>query len=171
MTERSTRAPTATSQSGFTLLELIVALGILVFGATSLIGALSLGVGSRRGTEMRARASLLADQILLHVERELLGRHGIPAGWQSAEELAIPAEGVDVVDGFPGMRYSVSFETSPERPDIVLATVTVGWRDQGEDDGVVFQRIVPRAVPLSQRISARREAADASTQESRRSSR
>ncbi|MGA0870093.1 MAG: prepilin-type N-terminal cleavage/methylation domain-containing protein, partial [Planctomycetota bacterium] len=32
-------------ESGFTLLELIVALGILVFGATSLIGALSLGVG------------------------------------------------------------------------------------------------------------------------------
>ncbi|MEY2981926.1 MAG: hypothetical protein RL562_2153 [Planctomycetota bacterium] len=158
-------------ESGFTLLELIVALGILVFGATSLIGALSLGVGSRRGTEMRARASLLADQVLLHVERELLGRHGIPSGWQSAEELAIPPEGVDVVDGFPGMRYAVSFETSPERPDIVLATVTVGWRDQGEDDGVVFQRIVPRAVPLSQRINQRREAADARTQESRRSSR
>ena len=156
MTECSTRAPTATSQSGFTLLELIVALGILVFGATSLIGALSLGVGMRRGTEMRARAALLADQVLHHVERDLLAEHPIPADWQGGAELAIPTEGVEVVDGFPGMQYSVTFTASPERPDILLARIEVSWRDQGEDQGQTFQRLLPRAVPLSRRIQIRR---------------
>ncbi len=143
-------------ERGFTLLELIVALGILVFGATALIGALSLGVGTRRGTEMRARASILADQVLHHVERDLLAQHPIPEGWQSVDDLVVPGERVEVVDGFPGMEYSVSFASSPERPDIVLVTVRIGWRDQGEDQGQVFQRLLPRAVPLSRRVEDRR---------------
>lgn len=143
-------------EGGFTLLELVVALGILVFGATALIGALSLGVGTRRGTEMRARASILADRVLLHVEQDVLSQQPIPEGWESPDELAIPQERVEAVDGFPGMEYSVAFTTSPERPDVVLVTVRVAWRDQGEDQGQVFQRIVPRAVPLSRRVEDRR---------------
>lgn len=143
-------------EGGFTLLELLVALGLLVFGATALIGAMSVGVDSRRGTEMRARAVLCAGQVLQHAAERLLDAHPLPPDWESADELAIPAEEVEVVDGFPGMRYSVSWTTSPERPDLVLATVRLSWRDQGADAGEVFQRLLPRARPLSRRVESRR---------------
>jgi prepilin-type N-terminal cleavage/methylation domain-containing protein len=151
-----TARPAPRVDAGFTLLELLVALGLLVFGATTLIGALTVGVDTRRGTEMRARAVLLADQVLHHVEQDLLDAQPIPADWRTAEELQLPTEEVEVVDGFPGMRYAVSFRTSPERPDLCLATVRVAWRDQGEDAGQVFQRLLPRARPLARRVESRR---------------
>ena len=142
-------------EGGFTLLELMVSLGILVFGATALIGALGLGVGTRRSTEMRARAVVLADQVLHQVEQGLLAEHPLPDDWQSAEDLALPPARVDVVDGFPGMRYSVQFTVSQERPDLVLATIEIAWRDQGDDQAQQFHRLLPRAVPLARRIEQR----------------
>lgn len=151
------RVPRRAGEGGFTLLEIVVALGILVFGATALIGALSVGVNTRRGTEMRARAALMAGQVLQHVERELLASHPIPDGWETAEDLAIPREEVAPVDGYPGMKYSVEFTTTPERPDVVLVTLRISWRDQGEDQAQVLQRVMPRAVPLSRRVENRRK--------------
>lgn len=157
MTECATSGrPGSGSERGFTLLELLVAMGILVFGATTLIGALSVGVGTRRGTEMRARAVLVADQVLHDLEQRVLGQHPLPPDWQTAAELEMPAEASTTLDGFPGMRYSVEFTTSSERPDIVLATVRIAWRDQGEDQGQEFKRLMLRSVPLTQRVEGQR---------------
>ena len=66
MTEASNRS------AGFTLLELMAAMGIFVFGLTALIGVLTIGVGTRRGAEMRTRAVLLADRVLHRIETETL---------------------------------------------------------------------------------------------------
>ena len=101
-------------------------------------------------------AVLLAGQVMHHVEQRLLAEHPLPAAGWVEDDLAIPGETVEVIDGFPGMKYSITFKTSSERPDVVLAVVRVAWRDQGEDQGQEFKRLLPRIVPLARRVDPRR---------------
>ena len=145
----------ADRQGGFTLLELLIALGILSFGITALIGVLSVGVGTRRGAEMRTQAVLLSDQILHHIQERIFADHPIPQEFSDEQDLAIDPVVVDQIDGFAGLRYSVSFVVDVERPDLVLAIIRVSWRDQGEDVGQEFRRILPRAAPFSYRVRNR----------------
>ena len=147
---------TPTDNGGFTLLEVLVALGMLTVGLTTLLGALALGAGTRRGAEMRVRASLLADAVLQRVENELLADHPLPAEWKDGRELAIPATDETAADGFPGMVYRVSFTASDERPELVLVEVRVAWRDAGENEGETFVRILPRSVPMARRVAQRK---------------
>lgn len=144
--------------AGFTLLELLIAMAILTFGITTLLGVLSVGVGTRRTAEMRGRAVVLADRILHDLQRSTLAEHPIPTDpdWV-AEDLAIESEVVEVIDGFPGMRYTASYTTDQARPDLVLVTVRVAWNEQGEEQGVELKRILPRQVPFSRRVGQRTE--------------
>ncbi|MFO1051614.1 MAG: type II secretion system protein [Planctomycetota bacterium] len=143
-------------ENGFTLLEVLVALGIMTLSLTALLGALSLAVGTRRGAEMRARAVLLAESVLQQVEQTWLAEHPVPEDWQDAKDLVIPPVERSPSPDYPGMQQSVSFVVSPDRPDMVLVKVVVVWRDDGEDDGETFVRILPRAVPLARRVAQRR---------------
>ncbi|MBK8978075.1 MAG: prepilin-type N-terminal cleavage/methylation domain-containing protein [Planctomycetes bacterium] len=147
--------PPTRGQAGFTLLELMLAMGILTFGITAVLGVLSVGVDSRRTAEMRGRAVVLAERIVQEVERATLAEHPLPDEFVD-EDLAIPTLVVEEVDGFPGMRYSVEFVTDPTRPDLVLLKIRVAWLEQGADQGVELRRIVPRQVPFSLRVAARR---------------
>jgi prepilin-type N-terminal cleavage/methylation domain-containing protein len=150
----ATKDHRAGDQRGFTLLELMVAIGILVFGVTTLIGVLSVGVATRRGAEQRARAALLAEQVLHRIATETLATAPVPE--QPDDGLELPPLRVDRVDGYPGMKYGVEFVVDPVLPELVLARVTVSWLDQGEDQGQEFQRVIQRTVPFSQRVAARR---------------
>ena len=147
---------TTGSEGGFTLLEVLIALGIMTFSLTALLGALSVAVGTRRGAEMRTRAAILADRVLQDVETTMLAEHPIPLDWRDEKELAIEAGEPVLSAEFPGMRYSVEFVTSGERPDLVLVQLRIAWRDDGEDDGETFVRILPRAVPMTRRVAQRR---------------
>ncbi|MCC6784423.1 MAG: prepilin-type N-terminal cleavage/methylation domain-containing protein [Planctomycetes bacterium] len=163
MTEHIAAGPAPRAgEQGFTLLEVLVALGMLTIGLTTLLGALALGAGTRRGAEMRVRASLLADQVLQHVENELLAEHPLPEDWEKDADLAIPAandgEAAAALAGFPGMAWRASFTTSAERPESVLVRIEISWRDDGENDGETFVRILPRSVPLARRVAQRKQA-------------
>jgi len=155
MTDARSQPTRSDTEGGFTLLEVLIALGIMTFGLTALIGALSLAVGTRRGAEMRVRASLLADQVMQRVENEVLAAHPVPSEWQEPQDLAIDGVSGSSVDGFPGMGYRLAFVTSPERPDLVLVELRVAWREEGTDEGETFVKILPRSVPMARRVAQR----------------
>lgn len=153
MSDATTR--TVRRDAGFTLLEIMVAMGILVFGVTSLIGVLGVGVSTRRTADMRAQAVLIADQALHDVEERFLADAPLDPEWQEPEDLAIQPVTVEEIPGHPGLRYTVEFQPDVERPDLVLVTVRVAWLDQGEESGEVFRRILARQVPFSTRVERR----------------
>jgi prepilin-type N-terminal cleavage/methylation domain-containing protein len=62
MADHAHRRSTA---AGFTLVEMLAALGILLFGVTALIGALSSSVAQRRTTDARLEAAALCE-VALH---------------------------------------------------------------------------------------------------------
>lgn len=139
-------------EQGFTLLEILTALAILIIGVTSLLGALSLGLETRRGAEQRSRAVLLADQVI----QDLRSRGTVSAA--SPVDLSIDAIAVTNIDGFPGMKYSVQFVTEPEHPNLLLARIRISWNRQGSDVGIEFMHLLPRSIPLSKRVELRLEA-------------
>ncbi|MCC6673274.1 MAG: type II secretion system protein [Planctomycetes bacterium] len=137
--------PPRASAAGFTLVEMMAAVGILAFGMSALIGVLSAGVSGRRNAEAQSRAVALAGHVLFELEERYLRapRPGDPP----------PADlAVDRVDGYPGMRYTVRFVADEEHPELILARVRVQWRQQGEVQSEEFQRILPLHESYSVRV-------------------
>jgi prepilin-type N-terminal cleavage/methylation domain-containing protein len=134
------------AQSGFTLAEMLVALAILVFGLTALAGSMTVGVSTRRGTEMRFRAVNMVDFVVRDLRENHLVAHPPDAG-------PLPDTRSDELEVFPGMKYVVKFVEDPDHPLVVLARIQISWREQGESVAEQFERVLIRERPFSQRIS------------------
>ena len=132
-------------QAGFTLVEMMVALGILVMGLTSLIGLFTAAVSTRYSAELRSRAAAVAEEVLRDIQENVLAR-------DDGQEAEIPSLGPQPVEGMPAMRYSVDFIIDPQQPDLVMAEVRIGWREQGAELEQVFRRILPREQPFRERV-------------------
>jgi len=133
-------------QDGFTLVEMMLALAILVFGVSALAGSLLTGVGMRRGSEMRFRADALVNQAIHRIQEE-----EFPRSLDSGEPLQ--SFTVEEPPGYSGMEYTVDFVKDLERPGLVLAKIKVSWADQGERMGETFERILVLRVPFSRRVA------------------
>lgn len=135
-------------QRGFTLTEMLVALGILLVGTTSLLAVLGGGVGLRRSTEARREASYLAEQAVLRVRQAMERQQG-----GSALDVRLAPLAGQTVDGFPGMTWAASSAEDPDRPDVLLVTIRVQWLEDGETVVQDFLRVFPRSEPLGARIA------------------
>ncbi|MFK7739319.1 MAG: type II secretion system protein [Planctomycetota bacterium] len=146
------RARAAHSQAGFTLVEMLAALGILLFASTALLGALSSSVAQRRTTDARHELAALCELAMQRVRQECI---------QSAEEGASVPTLLDFVPlteqtvaGFPGMTWSASAVADEDYPLVWLVKIEARWFDEGEESVAEFLRVVPRQLPLRDRVSS-----------------
>lgn len=138
------------SEAGFTLAEMLIAMGILAFGMTSLIGFLTVGVDTRRTTEMRHRAMFAVDAVAAAIERGPLAAPLDDDGeWPELQ----PARW-DAVPGHPDLRAKAEFTPDPDDPVVVLVKISVGWLEGGVANYEDFQRIMRRRQPLARRARA-----------------
>lgn len=135
-------------ERGFTLVEMLAALGILLFGITALLGALSQSVSQRRSTDARLAAAALADEIVHRLQHEAL-RLRPDAESDLDVEFATLAD--QEAPNFPGMTWSVTTTRDDDRPDLWLADIKVTWLEE-EDTSEEFLRVLPRQLPLAQRV-------------------
>ena len=142
---------------GFTLVEMMVAMAILVFGLTTLVGVLSVGVDTRRGAERMTRGVELVERIVHRIETEIVPAFVLPDadGEVSADALAIPMVTDGRVAGYPLLAYDVTFETDVSMPHMVLARIGVRWREQGVEQSETFYRLLRRAAPAAVRRAKR----------------
>ena len=146
------------SMAGFTLAEMLAALGILLFGVTTLLGALSSSVAQRRTIDARLESTALVEHALHRVQHEAVRRSA--TGTNDLDLEVVSLENQDA-PGFPGMTWSASAVVDPSRPDIWLVKLKIRWLEQGEDTGEEFLRILPRQLPLGQRVKRFRDEAPA----------
>lgn len=149
----ATRNPVA-GAAGFTLAEMLAALGILLFGVTALIGALSTSVSQRRTTDARLEAVALCDLALHRLQYEAVRRS--ESGTTDLDLELAPLEN-QTASGFPGMTWSARPIVDADRPDVWLVQLEVRWLEEGEQVGEVFHRILPRQLPLGPRVLRFRE--------------
>lgn len=143
----------ANRSSGFTLVEMLVAMGILMFGITSLIGLLSLGVSTRRTSELRNQAVHAVDQVIHHVQERVL-----PDQTYDENEIPVPLEPVqlDPVEGYPRLRARVDFRYDDEHPRLVLLDVHLTWMEEGAVVGERFRRVITSYDGFSRRVARAR---------------
>jgi prepilin-type N-terminal cleavage/methylation domain-containing protein len=144
--------------AGFTLVELLVAMGILLFGLVPLLGSLGIGVSTMRSAERHNRATQLADGALQRIEQEVLAQVAAAGEAEAEGPRKIPPLVLAKVDGYPGLKVKVEFIVEPEQGHLVLADVLVAWVEQGEEQAVHFRRILPLAAPFAVRLARLKEA-------------
>jgi prepilin-type N-terminal cleavage/methylation domain-containing protein len=136
-------------QAGFTLVEMLAALGILLFGITALIGALSSSVAQRRTTDARLETTALCELALHRLQYEAVRRRSDAA---TDLELELAPLQDQTAAGFAGMTWSAVPILDENRPDVWLIRLEIRWLEDGEEVGEVFFRVLPRQLPLGPRV-------------------
>lgn len=135
--------------AGFTLAEMLAALGILLFGVTALLGALSSSVAQRRTTDARLEATALCELAMHRIQHEAVRRR---ADGATDLDLELAPLADQTAQGFPGMTWSASAIVDENRPDVWLIRLEIRWLEQGDEVGEEFFRVLPRQLPLSTRV-------------------
>ena len=146
------------SEQGFTLAEMLAALAILLFGVTALLGALSSSISQRRTTDARHELTTLCDLAMHRVRYECIRS---TTGGSSPVDLEFVPLVDQEVPGFPGMTWSASASEDENRPLLWLVKIQARWLDEGEEVVAEFLRIVPRQLPMRDRVLSFREGAGA----------
>lgn len=148
------RTAAATPAGGFTLAEMLAALGILLVGVVALLGALSSSVAQRRTTDARLAAAQLCEAALHRIRHEATVR---PEAAESDLDLEIIELEDQTAPGFEGMRWSATAVVDENRPDVWMVRLEVRWLEEGENASETFLRVLPRSLPLGQRVQRYRD--------------
>ncbi|MBL8755509.1 MAG: prepilin-type N-terminal cleavage/methylation domain-containing protein [Planctomycetes bacterium] len=151
--------PRHTPEAGFTLAEMLAALAILLFGVTALLGGLTTSVGLRRTADARLELCAACDYAMHRVQHEAIVS---PTGGGLPNELEFKPLLDQPTPGFPGLTWSAKATTDETRPFLWLVTLTFRWFDASEEITTEFLRVLPRQLPLRERVRAFRNEGEAS---------
>ncbi|MGC6486165.1 MAG: type II secretion system protein [Planctomycetota bacterium] len=141
-------------EGGFTLAEMLAALAILLFGVTALLGALSSSISQRRSTDARHELTALCELAMHRVRYEAVRSTN---GSSSPFDLEFVPLVDQEVPGFPGMSWSATATVDEDRPLLWLVEIEARWLDEGEEVVAEFLRVVPRQLPMRDRVLSYRE--------------
>lgn len=124
----------ARADSGFTLLEVMAALSIFMFGIVGVLALFTAGLGLHRDAQRKAMIALASDEVRSVVETRLAKAVDLGAD----ADLA-PIEDVPIAN-HPGYFYSAELSVDPELGAAggVLANVFVFALDVGKERGSEF---------------------------------
>ena len=150
-------------RAGFTIVEVVLAMGLLLLGMSAVLGLLTFGAALARTAALRTGAAAAAEAVVADLEETLFPLVVDPlTGDRSAGE---PHEinGRDV-PGHPGLVYSAhaklvpAAEDGPPGPQRYRVDVEVSWTASGRRKAQVFSVLLLREVPFAERL--RREFLD-----------
>lgn len=132
-------------RAGFTIVEVVLAMGILMLGATAILGMLTFGAALTRSAQLRATAAIAADAVMADLEQVLFPYEDGEVG-----------EPIDIVErevpGAPGVVYSARATAHPEDPLEFRVDVEMRWESGGVQRSRGFTTILLREVPLGERL-------------------
>lgn len=145
------RAP-RTKNGGFTILEVVLAMGILLLGLTSVLALLSFGAALARNAALRTSAAAAVDAVMVDLEESLFPL-------EADGGVGEPREIVDrEVPGHVGVVYSATAVPHPEQvplpggPIEYRVDVDISWKVQGAARSRSFTTLLPRQVPFGERL-------------------
>lgn len=156
-------------RAGFTLLEIMVALGVLAIGATAAFALLVAAASAGRRAEHHVNAALLADTVIDDLKADVtldLDLTDLPLATEVVAELQsrgelppdAPTPALEtryvrrdaVSPSYPDYKYDVAITPIagpvPDQPWEFLIEVEVRWSDQGQRRSALFSAILVRTV-------------------------
>ena len=132
-------------RAGFTIIEVVLAMGILVFGATAIIGFLTFGAATTRQAQLRTTAASSLEAVIADIDRHLFayenGEMGEP---EALENRTVP--------GAPGVVYSATPVQNPERSDEYRVDVELSWQSAGVRRSKKVQLLRLREISFGERM-------------------
>ena len=137
-------------RSGFTLIEVVLSMGVLVMGMGVLLSLLTFGAALTKSAALRSRASTVIESVMADLEESLfpLDADG-GVGEPPAQILDRPVPGVT------GVVYSAKTRPNPDDPFEYLVDVDVSWEAEGVRRSKTFQTLLLREVPFGERMRRR----------------
>ena len=140
-------------RAGFTLVEVVLAMFVLLIGMTSILGLLSFGAALARTAALRAGAANSIEAVLADLEETLFPLEVDADGVERAGE-PLPIEG-RAMPGYPGLVYSARATPNPENELEYRVDVEVTWALSGTTRRREFTTVLLREVPFGERLRAR----------------
>jgi prepilin-type N-terminal cleavage/methylation domain-containing protein len=125
--------------SGFTLTEVLIAMGILAIGAVAALSLFAAGAATQKRAIDRANSAYLAEQVVALLDARL-------AGDVDLQDLVV--EGASL-PSCPGYTYDVSLTDLDDESGWsleVLVEVTVRWKRKGKGREATYQTILLRSL-------------------------
>jgi hypothetical protein len=141
-------------RGGFTIVEVLVALGILLFGMTAVIGMLTFGSALSRTALLRTSAAASAQAVVADLEETLFPL--VETGSPADADAGPPVEIVDrALPGMPEVTYPARARANPKRPLESRVDVEMTWTAGGMLRAMDFTTILVREIPFGERLRRR----------------
>ncbi|MFN0207573.1 MAG: prepilin-type N-terminal cleavage/methylation domain-containing protein [Planctomycetota bacterium] len=134
------------ARRGFTLVEVLVAMGILVIGVTSILGLLVFGAALERTAERRSETALAAQQVVSELQNSFVMNPdgSVPEPPSLQFERTVP--------GHPKLTARVEIKKNPEAVGEYFAVIRIGWLERGELRFEEFRTILQREANFKNRV-------------------
>lgn len=144
------------ARRGFTILEVLVAMSILLVGMSAILGLLSFGAAMTRTAALKSAGAISVEAIAADLEESLFPLVLDPATrqWSVGEPVAIERR---ELANYPGVTYSARAIGDPndKRPGGPLryrVEIEVEWTSGGRVRSKTFQTLMLRQVPFGERL-------------------
>ena len=142
--------------AGFTIIEVLVALAILVFGMTAIIGMLTFGAALTRTALLRTSAAAASQAVVADLEETLFPPTPPGAVADADGETGAPLEVKDrPLPSMPDVVYSARAEENPRRPLEYRVDVEMSWKAAGVRRATTFSTILVREISFGERLRRR----------------
>ena len=146
--------PDPSGRAGFTIVEVLVALGILLFGMTAVIGILTFGSALSRTALLRTSAATASQAVVADLEETLFPM--VAGGTLADGDAGPPIEVVErPLPSMPDVVYSARARENPSRSLEYRVDVEMTWRAAGVRRAMRFTTILVREIPFGERLRRR----------------
>ena len=142
-------------EAGFTIIEVVLAMFVLLIGMTTIIGLLSFGAATARTAQLRAASANAVTAVMADLEENLFPLV-LVEGFEVAGE---PYVFVDrPVPGHDDLTYSAHAVPNPDQADLpgganeYRVDVQIQWKSQGAQRTRDFSTLMLREVPFGERL-------------------
>ncbi len=149
---KPSRAGLAARSSGFTIVEVVLAMFVLLIGMTSILGLLSFGAALARTSSLRSGAANAIEAIVADLEENLFPLVEVDGLEVAGEPRAISNR---PVPGHEGLLYSARASPHPGQPLEYRVEIEITWSTSQGKRSKTFQTLLLREVPFGERMRRR----------------
>jgi type II secretory pathway pseudopilin PulG len=149
------KAHTARARAGFTIIEVVVAMGLFLLGMSSVLGLLAFGAALTRTAALRNDAAAAIETVMADLEEQifpLVEEGGVMS-------VGLPQPIVDrTLPDRPDVSYSATATPDPAQKDYpggaleYRIDVTMAWKSAGQSKQKKFTTLLLREIPFSERL-------------------
>jgi hypothetical protein len=133
-------------RTGFTIVEVVAAMGILLMGMTVIIGLMTFGAALSRTAALRSAAAAAAEAVVLDLEESFFPLEKDGSAGEPTDIIERPLMALD------GLIYSARASVNPDNPLEYRVDIELSWESAGVRRTSEFSTLLLRQIPFGERL-------------------